>query len=788
MNTLLLDLRQSLRSLWKSPGFLVATVLSLALGIGVNTATFSALRAGLRPQLAWKDPQQLYDVGRRDESYPVPGAILDVTYPTFKLWQENQTVLSPMAAYDGNVVILGGPIEPRSTVVSRVSPEFWPLLGVSPKLGRLPGASEEAVMVLSHKLWVSALGADPAVIGRSFVVDGHPRTVVGVLPPGAVWRGIEAFVPLLPTEDERNGRTASFLLVAGRKRPGVTEADVMTAFDLLSSQLQASEASQQGITAVPRRLVDRFYGRLRDRQLLLAWASLFVTALACANLCILALGRSASRVHELGIRQALGAGRGRLFVPLFADLVVAAGPGLLLGWMFSTATTRLMDAFVPGDLQVFHQLALGDLAVATGVALLLAVVGATLPALLLPGLRTFGLLSGTRTSGSPARQWSQKGLVVVQVALAVTLLSGFGLVYRSLHALRTAPIGIRAENRILASLSLSARTPEESARVLRELAEVQEKIRALPGVETSGGTNLLPVASRGGFNGTLEVPGQAEPVFTYYRSATDGYFEAAGIPLVEGRTFRPADVVDDPQVLIVSRSFAEDYFPGQSVIGRTLPLRGRESAPTIVGVVADAQMDDIRQEGNTQTLYFPSIGESSLDLVIKAAGGVDTLLPAVRGVLRAEWPDVSLDQVRPLSAALERGTAAEATQVVLVGLLAALALLLTVAGIYGVLSGQVTSRRKEMGIRLALGGQPGQILGLVLRQAMVVVGLGLVLGFGGAIGLGHAIRSQLFRITPLDAPSHLSMLLLLAAFAWMAAFLPARRASRIDPCETLRDQ
>lgn len=789
MNTLALDLRQSLRALRKAPGFLLAAVVSLALGIGVNTAAFSALRAALDPHLAWKNPQDLMDVGREDASYPMLGGTLDVTYPTFKLWQEHQTVLAPLAAYDGNVVVIGGPIEPRSALVSRVSPEFWPLLGTQPLLGRLPDGDEDGALVVSHKFWVQALGGDPAAIGKSFQVDGRLRTLVGVLPFAAVWRGIEAFVPLEPSEQERSGASGSFLLVVGRKRPGVTDAAVVTTLRTLSAQLRASDASQRGITAVPRPLLDRFYGRFRERQVLLAWVCLFVTALACVNLCTLVLGRSASRLHELGIRLAIGASRAQLFTPLLSDLLIAAVPGLLLGWLSATATARLLDAFVPGDLRGFHVASPVDLAVATGVAILLAVMGAALPALLLPKARTFGLLGGTRASGGRARRWSQSGLVVLQVGLALTLLSSFALVHRSLQRLRDAPIGISAEGRILVTLSLPARTPEEASRRQREVAQVQESIRALPGVKACGGTDLLPVVSGGGSNGRIPIPGRAEPAFTYGRGATDGYFEAAGIPLVEGRTFRSSDVADDPRALIVSRSFAADYFPGQSVIGRTLPLPSSSSSLTIVGVVGDAHMDAIRQEGHTQTMYLPTATASSrLDLVVHAPGAVKALLPEVRRLLRAEWPDVSLDQIRPLSEALNEGTVSDATQAVLMGLLAALALLLTVAGIYGALSRQVESRRREMGIRVALGGRASQVACLVLRQAMAVVGVGLVVGLVGAIGLGHVMRNQLFGIQPLDPVSHVSALLLLTVTALLAAAIPALRASRTEPFGTLREQ
>jgi predicted permease len=785
MNTLLLDFRQSLRSIWKSPGFLIASVLSLALGIGANTAAFSALRTALNPPLAWKSPEELVFVGRQDARFPQLPPSLDVTWATYRLWQEHQTALVSVAGYTGLRATLGGPVEPQSAVVMRVTAEFWPMLGVKPLLGRLPEAQEEGVMVASHKLWASTLQKDPAVVGKPFKVDGRPRILVGVLPPGAVWMGTEVFVPLEPTEAEKSSRS-SFLNVAGRAKPGLKEADIQTAFRTLSSQLQAGEPSQKPVTAVPQPLLQRFYGgMMRDRQALLAWVSVFITVLACVNLCTLVLGRSASRLHELGIRQALGAGRAQLFTPLFCDLAAAAIPGLALGWGFTLAAGGLLDAFIPRDFQAFHAPSLGDFAVAMGTALILALAGASLPAFLLPRIRTFGLLGGTRSSGGPGGQWTQKGLVVVQVALAMTLLSSFTLVYRSLQQLKAAPIGITAEHRLLATLSLPVRGAEEDGRRERDVTQVLERIRALPGVEAAGTTGLLPVLG-GGHNGNMAIPGQAEPVFRFVRTATDGYFEAAGIPLIEGRTFRSSDLKETADTVIVSQSFARDYFPGQSLIGRSLPVD--DLSVTVVGIVGDAQMNS-QPGGNNQTVYWPGASDvPRVDLVVKAPGATRALMPELRRILRAQWPDTSLDRVQTLEVALEQGTAGNSTQVALMGLLAALAFVLTVAGIYGVLSRQVDGRRREMGIRLALGGSGSRVTALVVRQGMTVVALGLVAGLGGAVAMGHVLRNQLFQIQPTDPRSLFLAMLLLAVAAFLASLVPALRAARVDPVVALRNE
>lgn len=785
MPTLLLDLRQALRGLAKAPGFLVAAVLSLSLGIGANLATFSVLRAAFAPAVAWRSPEDLVHVGRRDADYPMLPDTLDVSPQRFRLWQENQTAVSPLAAYTGHgAVDIAGSIEPRSVLLFRVSPEFWPTLGVTPQLGRLPQGEEEGVLVVSHRFWTSALGGDPGALGQPFTAAGRPYVLVGVLPPAAVWFGGEAFVPLALTESERASGT-NVLQVVGRRRTGVSEADVQAAFRTMNARLQSTLDSEKKITAVPRPLLTLINRRTSGGQVLLGWVSLFVTALACVNLCTLVLGRSASRLRELGIRHALGARPAQLFAPLFADLLVSAVPAVVLGWLFALATARLLAAFLPATLQPFHAVSPLDFGMAVAVALLLAAVGAGLPALLLPRLRVSGVLAGGRSAAGPSRQWTQNALVALQVGLALTLLSSFALVHRSVGRLREAPVGIATEDRLLATLSLPASGAAGLARRQVEVMQALEKVRALPGVEAAGGTDLLPVVSGGGYNGSIPLPGQPRPVFSYFRDATDGYFEAAGIPLLEGRTFRPADVVENPTVAIVSRSFARDYFPGQGVVGRAVPIG--DQAFTIVGVVGDARMDHLRQRGDTQTFYTP-FGSRRLDLVVEAPGRTQALLPELRRVLRAQWPDVSLDHVGPLGEALEQGSAGARRQAVLMGLLAALALLLTGTGIYGVLGRQVESRRREVGIRLALGGLGSQVTALVVRQAMAVVGAGLVLGLGGAYAMGRLLESQLYEVRPGDPRSHLAALVLLSATALVACLLPALRAARVDPAVVLREE
>jgi predicted permease len=560
---LLLDLRHSLRSVIKAPGFLIASTLSLALGIGVNTATFSALQAGLSARLGWKDPASLVFVGRKDAAYPMLSDTLQVTYARFKLWQERQSAVSPLAAWTMNPTVLSGSIEPRSILALRVSPEFWPMVGARPLLGRLPDGAEEGVFVATRRLWSSALGADPSVIGKAFRVGGDSRTLIGVLPATVVWTGAEIFVPLEPTPDERDPTGWNFLSVGGRMRPGLTYADVQAAFRTLNAQMQSSVASERNQTAVPKPLLEAFYGRFRGRQQLLAWVALFVGVLACVNLCNLALGRTAARLQELGIRQALGASRRQLFLPVVSDLLLAAIPGIALGWVFSAGTGRLLEAFVPGDFRIFLGMSATDLVAGAAVALALSLIGAAIPALLIPRMHVSAILAGARASGGRAGRRTQRTLVAVQVGLALTLLSSFSLVWLSLRHLKAAPIGIAAESRVLATLSLPLRTPDEEARRASEIAQALEKIRALPGVKCAGGTDLLPVIA-GGNNGRVRIPGREQPAFSYFRGATDGYFECAGIPLLEGRTFRSADLAGSTAV-IVSQSFAARLLPARAV-------------------------------------------------------------------------------------------------------------------------------------------------------------------------------------------------------------------------------
>lgn len=786
MPTFLLDLRQSLRSLMKAPGFMIAATLTLALGIGANLATFSVLRAAYAPKLVWQNPGSLAFVGWKVTEDPARPILMEqITWPAFQAFQEHQTLFSSLGAYYPAPSDLGGAIDPRSVWTARVTPGFWSTLQMRPLLGRLPQTDEEGVLVISHGLWKKALGADPMALGKSFTVGGHAHVLVGVLPPEAQWQGSEVFVPLRLADAPAPGGESSFLYVFGRKRPGFTQAQESAILQTFTSQLQSVDPMWKVVKPELQPLTEFLYGGFRDQQKLLAWVALFVTALACVSLCTLVLGRCASRLQELGIRQALGATTTQLFMPLFSDLILAAIPATLVGWLFSLATTHLLGAFLPDDLRVFHGPSVLDVAIGMGAALLLAGLGAGLPALLLPRLRTMGILGGTRTSGGPVHRWSQKGLVALQVGLALTLLSSAALVGRSLQQLRVAPLGIATEGRLLATLSLPAQGEAGRTRRRLEVAQILEKLRALPGVEAVGATSLLPGVS-GGTTRSLDVPGRPEAVSTFWRGATDGYFETVGLPLVAGRTFRTSDMVETPLVAVISQSLAKDCFPGQSPLGRT--FRMNDNSYTVIGVVGDARMNGARQMRRTQTTYIPSaVAKPQLELVIKAPQAL-ALLPEIRKVLRAHWPEVPMDQLRTLEEAVGEGFASTERRTTLLGLLAGLALALTATGIFGVLSRQVQDRRREVGIRLAMGGTSHQVAALIVRQAMGVVLVGLVAGMGGALVMGRVMQNQLFQIKPADPIGNLAALFILAVTALLACLIPALRVAQVQPSTALRSE
>jgi predicted permease len=605
--------------------------------------------------------------------------------------------------------------------------------------------------------------------------------VVGILPPGASWGQADLFIPLRVTPEEQTPQT-NWINLVGRLRPGGTLDQARADLAAMSARLAPEDNPGHVVTAVPEDFRTFWFGSSREAQRFLELAALFVLALAGLNVAALLLGRGTARSAELGLREALGARPFQIYQPLLTEALVAAIPGIVLAFFFARWTQNLLEAFVPGDLQDFHRTGWTEFGFSALLALVLIALCAALPTLLLSRAAPSGM-AGRSTSG-PRRRWLRHGIVVLQTSCALALLSGFALVFTSLRQLRNSPAGFDGRRCIVARVDLDIAGEADESRAAGEIRSVLEHLEGLPGVASANATNFVP-ALNNGWNGTVDVPGLAKPAFTWLRTATPGYFHAMGIPLRAGRTFLPSDLSGSPASVIVSESFARDYLPGRDPIGAVIQ---REGSLRIVGVVGDVALR-LGKTSDRQTLYLPQfLFGDHVDLVVEAKGPMEPLIPLVRGVLRKAWPDLPLRRVEPMPRLIEATMEGSAQWAQLQGLLAGLALIITAAGIFGVLSRDVMERRRELGVRMALGATREALAFLVLRQAMAVVGLGFLVGLGGSAGMACLLRNQIGGVPANDPSSHLLAAALLLTTALLASLIPALRAARVQPADALRNE
>lgn len=785
MSTLLFDLKQAFRSLKRAPGLALALIFSLALGIGANTAAFSALRAALLQPLPWRQSENLVLVTRKDSAYPQLSDRLPVSYPRYRLWKEGQTTLEGLEAYSSEESSIVGPGSTYTIQLGRTTAGFFRVLGAQSRLGRLYGPGEEDAVVLSHRLWMRVFHGDPGAVGRTVRVGITPRIVVGVLGPESTFQSFDAFVPMNPSpaEESMNG---NWLFLLGRRRPGVTLSQVQAEFRTLSGALAQTMDSEKGIQAVIRDFREGQFGSFKSQQRLLILVASFVLALALLNVTIILLGRASARRNELGLRQALGAGPGKVHIPLLAEALVCVLPGLALGLIFAWLTRDTMRAFVPEDLQSMQGLSWTEFGFAALLGLLLAFLSAWVPARLFAQINLPQILGGAKSTETPRHLWVRHGLVALQVALALSLISGFMQVAEGLRRLQNIPLGFHPGGRILAPLTLPDLNQQSISRRWQEAGNLLERIQSLPGVKAAGFTDLSPIASGGGFNGNVAVPGHDGGVFASFRSATEGYFKAMGIPLMKGREFVASDIAPDAKVTIVSESFARAAFPGVDPIDKMI---GEGAKFRIVGVVGDVNLDEFQQRDHKAAYYMPRrFQRARLDLVVDADGDADGQIRNIRRVIQEIWPDVPVDQISTYEDALSKETRGARSEAENIGLLAALALILTMLGLYGVINRNVLERQKEFGIRLALGASPKSIIRLVLFQGMYVVIVGMILGLAGCFAMARVLSSRLNEVEGSDPRLMLMTAAVLFGTALLACVLPAVRAGRVEPSVALQSE
>ena len=805
------DLRHGLRLLLRGPGFAAVAVLTLGLGIGANTAIFSVVHAVLLDALPYHDPDRLVTLWEDNRRDSIPRD--DVSPANFMDWRERQDVFEAMAfgnpwSFDDTS---GG--EPETVQSALVSQGFFDILGMRPLLGRTFApedheAGRSRVVILTHGLWQRRFGADPAVIGRVLRLSDEPYVVVGVLPRELELRLFDRqrdmYAPQVWNEAMRRQRRATYLKVIARLRPGVTLAQAQAAMEAIAGNL-AREMPQTnaGVGAAVVPLREHLVGRVRPALLVLLGAVGFVLLIACANVANLLLARGTHRARELAIRATLGAARGRLVRQILAESLLLALLGAAAGLALAQWTLRVIVAASPGHLPRAEQIGLDGtvLGFTAALAVLVSLVAGLFPALeLARGDGVSALREDGRTAtATPARRRVRSGLVVAEVALALVLMAGAGLLVRSFRALLRVDPGFAPDNAVVLQTFLWRRyqTPEQR---LAYVGEALDRIQALPGVAAAGVTTALPLLeSSTDFSVAVKVEGRPEPPSgeeptAFVAIATSGFFAALRIPLLRGRLFHELDTADSQPVAVVSDAMAARLWPGEDPLGKRFAVGStgpsRSGAPVtmeVIGVVGSTRHQGLADEPRSEFFRPHSQSPSgSVAFVVRTAGdphrSTPVLKEAVWGRDRAQsfYTVATMDELIAGSLAQRRFT------LVLLGSFGALAALLAAVGIYGVLSYNVTQRTHEIGIRLTLGARRGDVFRLVLGEGMRLAAAGVALGLAGALALTRLLRGLLFSLSPADPLTFLGVTLALGFVALAACSVPAFRAIRMDPMTAMR--
>jgi predicted permease len=803
------DLRYSLRTLRKSPGFAAAAVGILALGIGANTALFSVVDAVLLRPLPFPEPERIM---RIEEAPPPPAGSLRAASPAdYFDWRSQSHSFAALAAYRGGSLTLTGGQEPEALTAATVMGDFFSVLAIRPILGRVfaPGEEEpghDDVVILSQSLWQSRFGSDPQILGRTLVLDGRRHTVVGVMPAlrTAGWypATVQVWTPLAWTAKERAVRSERLQFVIARLKPGVDRLQAQAEMDTLAGRLaQQYPEADKGWTAVVQPLHDYLTARVRPALLLLLGAVVFVLLIACANVANLVLVRTLGRSKEMAIRGTLGASRGQLVQQLAAEALLLALAGGVLGLYLAHFGVALLVGFLgsslPQGLEVHLDFRI--LAFTLGISLFAGLAAGLAPAwsflrsdlhvlrqALQRGLgRTDATAGGRRTRGA---------LVVAEVALSLVLLLGAALMIESLAVLQRGDPGCDPHSVLTLLLGLPHQQYPEPRQQSAFFDRVLTRLRALPGVEAAATVDWLPLTEPG-LNEPVAIPGRttgalAEQPQVAVRLISPGYLRTLRIALRSGRDFTAADTLDQPAVVLISESMARRFWPGEEPLGKRLVLGVAPNlSQEVVGVVADVKVDGLRVAGPVPTVYQPFAQRPwpATTLVVRTKSRPESLVPAVARAIHAEDRNLPLLEVQSLDSAVAAMLSQERFNMLLLSAFAGLALLLAAVGIYSVLTYSVGRRAREIGVRMALGAQIRDVLRLVVVEGMRPILLGIVLGIGATLALGRALASLFFGVSVADPILFGAVALLLAVVALLASAGPAWRAARVLPGEALRE-
>jgi putative ABC transport system permease protein len=797
MSTLLQDLRFGQRMLAKNPGFTAVAVVTLALGIGVTTAIFTVADDFLLRPLPFSNSDRLVIVKRYFKDLPQSGTN---DPPTFKYWREQNRVFEGVAAWSEMTdhFNLTGAEGPERVSAKQVSADFFRVLGVKPILGRTFSATDDQpgganhVAVVSHALWQTRFGGNPAILGKTLILDGEDYTIIGVLPAGFRFSTTaeDVWTPVALARFLDGGHGGEFLNVIALLKPGVTLAQAQADIEAITTPWarQFPDWGNGDQRVAVESVRDRYTRGLRPALLALLSAAAVVLLIACANLANLLLARATSREKEIAMRRALGASRARIVRQMLSESSLLALLGGAAGWLMAFASVRVFYAVLPAGWQPIARGGIDArvLAFALVAVLLTVVLIGLAPAWSATGFDLNENLKEGRRSplASMSRRSFRGALVVGEVALAAMLLTGATLLIKSFARLSAVNLGFDSENVLTVDL---ARTKGEEDAFYKD---VLDRLSALPQVRAAGAINFKPLYGSPAWGQDITIEGRPprapnDFIWAGHRSVSLGYFRAMGIPLLKGRSFVATD--EDKRVAAISETMARRYWPGEDPVGKRFGVNCSGSPcewQSVIGVVGDVKEDGAT--GEPATLMYFLETRSKMTLVIRAARNPTTLIADVRGIIHSVDPEQPLGGIRTMENIRSESVAPRRLTMLISGLFAALALLLAMVGLYGVLAYSVAQRSHEFGIRMALGAATGDILHLIIALGFRVTLAGIIVGMAGAFALRRVLGSLLFGITSTDPITFGAVALLLVAVALLACYIPARRATKVDPMVALR--
>ncbi|HET9743621.1 MAG TPA: ABC transporter permease [Terriglobales bacterium] len=818
MPTLIQDIRYGSRMLLKNSGFTAVAVLTLALAIGANSALFSVVNAVLLKPLPFQDSSRLVNI-RMTEKREANRISSVVSYPDFQDWEAQSRSFSSMTVWDTEDYTLTGQAEPVDLSGTVASANLFSTLGVSPVLGRAFLPSEERpgnsgfAAILSYSTWQGRFGGDPQILGRALTLNGQSFTVIGVMPNGFQFPiqqdHVDLWTTLAPKMVVRDGGTpmtaqrgAHWLRTIARLKPGVTIQQATAGLNVVQSAINKAHPENRptGIDIIPEK--ERLVGDVNQALLILFAAVGFVLLIACANLANLLLARSTARQKEISIRAALGAGRMAIVRQLLTESVllslIGGACGLLLAFWANGALVNMAAKSLPRAATITLDGTV--LAFTAAVTILCGLLFGLAPALQTSKLSISHALNEAGRTGTESGDQGRirSTLVISEVALALVLLIGSGLLIQSLWKLQRTDPGFRKDQLITFELYLPG-SRYQDPQVLAFYRDLMPKLQAIPGVQEASGAFGLPFAPNGatiGFDIARHPVPESERPSADTKIVAPGFFPTMGIPLLNGREFAPQDTLSSTPVLMVNEAFVKKYFRGENPIGQQVKpgIGFGKDAPEefreVIGVVGDVKgTGDLSAPADPQ-VYLPTTQGpiNDLNVVVRTALPLATILPDLRTQVHSIDHDLPLLGVKTMSDYVDESIAQPKLNTLLLGIFAGLAFILTAIGLYGVISYSVAQRTREMGIRMALGAQRGLILKMILQQGLRLALIGVGAGLCAAFALTRLISSLLYEVRPTDLATFLAVSLLLLGIALFASYVPALRATRIDPVVALRHE